>query len=299
MNNPHDKFFKKSISKKETAKGFLKHYLPNDLLAKIDLNTLQIEKDSFTNEELEEYFSDTVYKAKLDEKESYFCFLFEHKSYPDAQITLQLLKYMLRIWELKKEQKTEKLPLIVPLLIYHGRDDWNIGVKLSDIVEVIPPEAEEYLPDFKYILFDLSSYSKEEIKGTGQMRVFIDVLSAVFQDDFEEKFHDAISVLKQLEEQNKAIDYFQTVVKYIMEADAIDTNLEEVTKIVNRVSKEKEGEIMSIAEELRKEEREKARKEKLKIAKNLLDMGMNIHQISEATELNEEQIKKLKRKSQH
>ena len=54
---------------------------------------------------------------------------------------------------------------------------------------------------------------------------------------------------------------------------------------------------MSIAEELRKEEREKARKEKLEIAKNLLNMGMNVHQISEATKLNEEQIKELKVKS--
>lgn len=210
MNNPHDKFFKKSISKKETAKGFLEHYLPHDLLAKIDLNTLQIEKDSFADEELE-----------------------------------------------------------------------------------------EYLPDFKYILFDLSNYSKEEIKNTGQMKVFINVLSAVFQDDFEEKLYDAISVLKQLEEQDRSIDYFQTVVKYILEADAVDRDLEEVTKIVNRVSKERSEQVMSIAEKLREEEREKARKEKLEIAKNLLDMGMNIHQISEATELNEEQIKELKRKSQH
>lgn len=253
MQTPHDKFFKKSISRKETAQGFLEHYLPQDLLTKIDLTTLKIDKDSFTNNDLEEYFSDTVYKAKLAGKESYLCFLFEHKSYPYFDITLQLLKYMLRIWKLKREQGVEKLPLIVPMLIYHGRNKWDIGLKLSDIIEEVPFEAKEYLPDFKYILFDLSNYSKEEIKGTGQMRVFVDVLSAVFQDDFEEKLYDAIKVLKQLEKQNKALNYFQTVVKYIMEADVIDASLSDVKEIANRVSKQKGEEVMSIAEKLREE----------------------------------------------
>ena len=91
------------------------------------------------------------------------------------EFILQLLKYMLRIWKLKKEQGIKKLPLIVPLLIYHGRTEWNVGLRLSDIIEEVPSEAKEYLPDFKYVLFDLSQYSREEIKGTGQMRVFLDV----------------------------------------------------------------------------------------------------------------------------
>ena len=77
MQTPHDKFFKKSISYKETAQGFLENYLPQNLLNKIDLTTLEIIKDSFTDDELEEYFSDTIYKADLEGKESYLCFLFE------------------------------------------------------------------------------------------------------------------------------------------------------------------------------------------------------------------------------
>ena len=165
MNNPHDKFFKKSIAWKDTAEGFLQHYLPQELLDKIDLTTLEIDKDSFTDDELEEYFSDTVYKANISGVEAYLCFLFEHKSYPYPTITLQLLKYMTRIWTLKKEQGIKELPLIVPMLIYHGREKWNIGLYLDDIIKKIPVEAKEYVPNFKYILFDLSNYSKKEIKG--------------------------------------------------------------------------------------------------------------------------------------
>jgi len=292
MQNPHDKFFKKSMSNKETAKSFLVHYLPQDLLEKIDLTTLEIEKDSFTDEELNEHFSDTVYKANLAGKEAYLCFLLEHKSYPYSNITLQLLKYMLKIWQLKDEQGAKELPLIVPMLIYHGRNEWNIGLNLSDILQEIPLEAEKYLPDFEYILFDLSTYSKEEIKETGQMRVFIEVLSAVFQDDFEEKLFDAIKVLKRLEKQNKAVDYFQTVVKYILSADVVDIGLNEVAKVISQVSKEKGEEVMSIAEKLKKEG-------KVEIIKNMLDSGMDVKQISKMSKFSKEEIERIQKGMKH
>lgn len=299
MQTPHDKFFKRSMNRKEIAEGFLKEYLPPGLLAQIDLETLELEKDSFVDEELEEHFSDMVYKAKLGEKESYLCFLLEHKSYPYSNITLQLLRYMLKIWNLKDEQDTEQLPLIVPMLIYHGKNEWNIGLKLSDIVEAVPKEAEDYLPDFKYILFDLSDYSKENIKGAGQMRVFVDVLSAVFRDDFEVNLYDAIKVLKELEEQDKALDYFQTIVRYIIEADVVDADLKAVEKIATQVSKEKGAEVMSIAEELRAEGKKEGKKEeRRKLAKKFLDV-LDVETIAEKTGLDVEEVNKLKKDVEH
>ena len=44
MNNPHDKFFKESLSNLETARGFMKNYLPQDLLKLLDLDNIMIEK---------------------------------------------------------------------------------------------------------------------------------------------------------------------------------------------------------------------------------------------------------------
>ncbi|MCK8816016.1 Rpn family recombination-promoting nuclease/putative transposase [Natroniella sulfidigena] len=259
MKTPHDKFFKRSLEQKETAKDFLEHYLPSGLLTKIDMTSLEIEKDSFVDDELAEHFSDIVYKANLAEKESYLCFIFEHKSYKYSNITLQLLRYMINVWSLKKEQGADKLPLIVPMLIYHGKYEWDIGLKLSDIVEEVPIEAEVYLPDFEYILFDLSAYDKGEIKEICQMRVFVEVLSAIFQGDFEEKLLEALKVLDELEKQNKAIGYFKIIVRYIMETDAVDAGLEDVKRISEQVSKEKGGEVMSIAEKLKEEGKEEGK----------------------------------------
>ena len=52
LTNPHDRFFKESFSRLETARDFVRHYLPADVTALLNLDTLEITKDSFINEKL-------------------------------------------------------------------------------------------------------------------------------------------------------------------------------------------------------------------------------------------------------
>jgi len=39
ISNPHDKFFKGIFTRKGTAKEFLQHYLPENVVALLDLNS--------------------------------------------------------------------------------------------------------------------------------------------------------------------------------------------------------------------------------------------------------------------
>lgn len=74
--NPHDKFFKESFSKLSVAKDFLNNYLPQSLINAIDIDTLKPQKDSFINEELEESFSDLLFKVdKIKQKDTFIFYL--------------------------------------------------------------------------------------------------------------------------------------------------------------------------------------------------------------------------------
>jgi hypothetical protein len=54
--------------------------------------------------------------------------LFEHKSFPYRFTALQLLKYMVGVWELHLKQfPGQILPTIIPLVIYHGIGPWRYG----------------------------------------------------------------------------------------------------------------------------------------------------------------------------
>lgn len=50
--NPHDRFFKELFSQLDTAADFVRHYLPERLVAAIDLATLEIVNERFVDEEL-------------------------------------------------------------------------------------------------------------------------------------------------------------------------------------------------------------------------------------------------------
>ena len=60
LENPHDRFFKDVFSKREAARDFLINYLPREVTALIDLEFLEISKDSFVDEELQEHFCDIL-----------------------------------------------------------------------------------------------------------------------------------------------------------------------------------------------------------------------------------------------
>jgi predicted transposase/invertase (TIGR01784 family) len=87
LSNPHDRFFKDLFSRQETARDFLQSYLPPDLLQHLDLASLDIHKDSFVDPELQEHFSDILYKVALPAgREAFVYVLFEH---PQTRLTVQ------------------------------------------------------------------------------------------------------------------------------------------------------------------------------------------------------------------
>ncbi|MCA1787178.1 MAG: Rpn family recombination-promoting nuclease/putative transposase, partial [Desulfobacteraceae bacterium] len=99
--NPHDKVFQTAYSDLENARSLLYHRLPDKVLKLVDLNTLEISKDSFIEKELADYYSDMLYRVMLkDGSQGFIYVLFEHKSYFDRFVHLQLLEYMVKIWRL-------------------------------------------------------------------------------------------------------------------------------------------------------------------------------------------------------
>ena len=108
MKTPSDNLFRETFSRRENASSFLETSLPRNLLEVIDLQSLEICKDSFIEKELEDYFSDMLYKVDFAGSPGFIYVLFEHKSYDDKYLHLQLLEYMVKIWRLFLKQHENK-----------------------------------------------------------------------------------------------------------------------------------------------------------------------------------------------
>jgi predicted transposase YdaD len=186
--NPHDKLFRDTYSDKENAHSLLYHRLPDKVLKQVDLNTLEISKDSFIEKDLAEYYSDMLYSVMLkDGSQGFIYVLFEHKSYFDRFVHLQLLEYMVKIWRLYIKQQEEKpyyLPIVIPLLVCHARKEWpEDTMRLTSLLSGPVDDLAGYIPDFGFELYDLHRYSDDEIKGNIASRLGLLLLKHIRDPD--------------------------------------------------------------------------------------------------------------------
>ncbi|MCK5508009.1 MAG: Rpn family recombination-promoting nuclease/putative transposase, partial [Desulfobacterales bacterium] len=119
ISNPHDRFFKDVLLRREAALDFVLYYLPADITVLLDIESLVVSKDSFVDKELREHFSDIIYQVDLKQGDSaYIYLLFEHKSYSEPLIALHLLRYMIKIWEQGvKQGKARPFAPIIPIVV--------------------------------------------------------------------------------------------------------------------------------------------------------------------------------------
>lgn len=187
LHQPHDKLFKETFTDVKVAGDFLTHYLPSTLLETIDVKSFKMINDSFIEEKLRDSQSDLLYETMINGDKAYFYFLFEHKSYPTKDIALQLLGYMLEIWkrELNK-MKAKELPVIVPLVIYHGKNQWKNMKRLQDWIvdyDELLHDFKRLVPDFDILLFDFSYSNRLEVKGNPKLKAYLQLMQHIFLKD--------------------------------------------------------------------------------------------------------------------
>jgi len=61
---------KETVTHTEAARDLVQHYLPQPIAEQVKLSALEIIKDSFIDENLQEIFTDNLYRVKLNGEES-------------------------------------------------------------------------------------------------------------------------------------------------------------------------------------------------------------------------------------
>ena len=133
----HDAFVKKVLENPTTAGGFLEEFLPIDIKKKLNLKKIRVEKETYVEDSLKTKLSDMVYAVEMkgEEEEAFVYCLVEHQSSPDYWISLRLWKYTLLLLERHMKHK-EKLPVVVPLVLYNGKTKYRSPRILWELFEV-------------------------------------------------------------------------------------------------------------------------------------------------------------------
>ena len=192
-----DALFKSVLEDKIAATEFLEAYLPDNVKNMLDLSTISIERESYVEDDLKRRLSDIVYsiKYKDDPKEKAFVFcLAEHQSTPDYWIALRLFKYMLLLCERHKKKK-DKLPLVVPLVLYNGKTEYTAPKSFWELF-YNPDMAKSIISD-NYQLIDLQSMSDDEIKSKPHLGMFNFFMKHIHQQNMLELWQQFLTEFTQ------------------------------------------------------------------------------------------------------
>ena len=168
VKNPHDALFKRTFGHPEHAAGELRTVLPAALCAALDLSTLRLAPGSFVDDELSDSHSDLLYEVSLAGRPCLIYWLFEHQSSVDHWMVFRLLRYMVRIWTrwLDEHPGAERLPVILPLVLYHGASAWSAPTGFEDLVDLDGPGASalHHVPRFSILVDDLSAHTDRALR---------------------------------------------------------------------------------------------------------------------------------------
>ncbi len=193
---------------------FLRDYSGLPILANVqpeDIEDVSERYHLFREVELQ---ADTVKKVRLRDQtggklqDIYVISLIEHKSEVDYDVTMQILKYMICIWENyvreleetstaeldgtpKQHRKINKrkdfrYPPIYPIVYYEGAGEWTAARYLKDRI-LLGDLFGAYIPDFTYKLVRTRGYSNEELLSREDAISLLMLLNKIQQAaDFQE-----------------------------------------------------------------------------------------------------------------
>jgi predicted transposase YdaD len=161
----HDSLVAHAFADVEHARGVLASALPPAIAARVDFSSLRPEKGSFVDEHLQGRATDLLYSARIGGREALIYFLWEHKSEPERLAPLQVLRYLVRIWDqylaalpVQRRGEIRRLPVIVPVVIHHGEDGWTTAVRFEELLDAdedMLAALGEHVPRLTLVLDDL------------------------------------------------------------------------------------------------------------------------------------------------
>jgi predicted transposase/invertase (TIGR01784 family) len=230
--------------------------------------------------------------------EIFIYLLFEHKSYYDPKIYIQLLEYISKIyrWQLENEKE---LKVVLPFVFYHGEKEWDLRISFQEMFnwKNLPEELLSYIPNFKIELFELKPEGK--IFETENLALYLFLRLIQIIRDKGEKFEGELlrlfTILSREKEEAKRVEILLEMVKYLLSTRK-DAEKYTEKKFYRLLEADYMTVLDKIIEKGRAEGIEKGREEgiekgKLETAKNMKAEGIAISVILKVTGLTDEQLK--------
>ena len=303
---PHDAVFKKFLGHPDTARDFLDTYLPSSLHELCDLDTLKLEPGSFIEEDLRASYSDVLWSLKTRTGKGYIYALIEHQSSPDAHMAFRMMRYAIATMQKHLDAGHKTLPLVVPMLFYHGAKS-PYPYSLCWLDEFANPKLARQVYAAAFPLVDITVIPDDEIVQHRRMALLELIQKHIRQRDLMGLVEQIVSLLLTGLTNDSQI---KTLFNYILQTGDAPRFSEFIRGVAERSPQHKEH-LMTIADRLHEAGFQKGwlegqqkgkqegkqegliegqRTEALRIARTMLADGTDLSTVQKITRLSVEDI---------
>ena len=166
------------------ARELLRSQFPRELIDDLNLETLEHVDTSFIDANLKRRFVDRLFKVEVSKqlhkslgmktRYVYLLVLIDHKSSPDSHTVIQMLGYIVRIWENAIENGQPLAP-IIPWVVYNGVNPWSGARSLHELIP-IPESWKRYHLGMELPILDISSMSDSVMIGEPVLQITLMLL---------------------------------------------------------------------------------------------------------------------------
>ena len=301
LSRPHDKYFRRVFTNTPDAASLLRAYVPEAVARTVRWATLDLLPARFVSSEWHDSESDLLFSVERepDAAPVLLYVLLEHQSSPDRWIRLRVLNYCVQVWERQRQtHKDERpLPLIVPLVLYHGAQPWQHEREFADLFTDAAPQW-RWVPRFEHLLVDLAQQSAESVPGALAARLAQVAMMAAFRQAREELLESATRLMGELY-RAMGFDEVTKHVEYVL-ATQPDEYRSVFVDALRRNVPGRGGDVMNYVEQLIERGRREGRREgrlegKIRTIEGLLERDIPWSSIEAATGIDEAAFRKFKR----
>ncbi len=288
----HDAFFKNFLGDINVAQDFLQIHLPASLRQRCDFTTLNICPTTFVDDNFDHHVCDMLYSVKTTQGDGYIYCLIEHQSRPDKLMAFRMMRYSLAAMKQHLDQGFKQLPVVMPVLFYHGNRSYPYSTDWRDCFADTELARQIYGNPFS--LVDVTVIPDEEIMAHRRVALLELLQKHIRQRDML-TLVDNISTL--MNDWPLPPELNKSVMLYIAAAGETADTQKFMAKLSQQVMPNQEG-IMTIgqqlAEEGRKEGHKEGRLEMLhEVVRELMNNGVPHNLIKLSTGLSDEYLKRL------
>ncbi|MBA7931840.1 Rpn family recombination-promoting nuclease/putative transposase [Klebsiella sp. RHBSTW-00215] len=294
---PHDAVFKRFLRHPETANDFLTLYLPEEIRQQCDFATLRLEPASFVDEDLRAWYSDVLWSVQTTSGLGYVYVVIEHQSSPDNHMAFRLMRYAIAAMQRHLDAGHKELPLVVPMLFYHGVTS-PYPFSLNWLDEFTDPEMAKKLYGCQFPLVDVTVMPDDEIVQHRRVALLELMQKHIRQRDLT-GITESLAAVVMLGYTNRR--QLRMLFHYMLQYGNTTDPSVFIRRLARRLPQYEER-LMSIAQKIKQEGREEghlegleegSRREALRIASSMLQNGLDKETVQKITGLSADELKPL------